>query len=156
MGEFRLGYHHETGGIFVQPMNNSGSDRSADSPKIRAMKEQSIDQGSAAVSGCGMDDESRLLVDHKDVPVLVQDMKRDRFGLKVHHFGFRNMALDPVTGLQAIARFFGLLINKNSFIDDQCGRQRTGTLRHVGGNNCIKPSAGIRFLDYNGKGTIHG
>jgi hypothetical protein len=66
------------------------------------------------------------------------------------------MALDPVTGFCTVARLFGLLVNQDILPGNQCGSQRARTVRKVRGNYGIKPSAGIGFLDNDGKGAIHG
>jgi hypothetical protein len=50
------------------------------------------------VSGSGVDDDPRLLVDYDDVAVLVQYLKWNRFRLIINRLGIRYMALDPVTG----------------------------------------------------------
>ena len=82
-------------------------------------------------------------------------MKRNWFRGIIDGLGCRDMAFDPVTGFYVGTRFFGLLVDEDMLAGNQCGRQRARTAGKLRSNNSVQPSAGIGFLDNNGKGTNH-
>ncbi len=77
---------HDAARVFVESMNDPGAGKVlADSRKLSArpilkVPRKSVDESSRLVAPRRMDDESRLLVDHDQVIVFEQDLKRDLFG----------------------------------------------------------------------------
>ena len=64
------------------------------------------------MSGCRMDDESRLFVDDEDMLVLVKDMERNGFGQIISWLGLWYAALDAISGFGAVTRLFRLFVNQ--------------------------------------------
>ena len=80
MGAVVLRHHHQTRGVLVEPMDDSGAAHPAYAGQgCAAMRHQGIDQRAAPVASSGMDHEAARLVDDDDVGVLVNDRERDVF-----------------------------------------------------------------------------
>ncbi len=78
--ESRVGaivFRHEkkTGGVFVQPVHNPGSEGSAYPGKFDAVTCQRIHEGSAGMTGSRVDYQSRRLVYDQKIVVFVPDVQ---------------------------------------------------------------------------------
>jgi len=58
-------------------MDDAGAQHAADPRKVPAVMEQGVDQGSPGISGPGMDDQPRRLVDHQQGGILIDDLQGD-------------------------------------------------------------------------------
>ena len=78
MGVIRLGDDHQTAGVLVETMNDARAGLSSDAGKgVSAVGKQRVDEGSAGMTGAGMDHESGRLVDDKQMLVLMNDDERN-------------------------------------------------------------------------------
>ncbi len=155
LGLGSFGDDHGSRSIFIEPVNNSGPDLSADGAQIRAVMEQRIDEGAATVTGGRMNDKPRLFIDNDDVAVLVKYVQWNRFGIIFGRLRYRNLPPDPIAQFCTIARLLGSPVNKDFLAGDQGGRQRARTVGKMCGNDRIEPPADVGFFDNNGKVTIH-
>ncbi len=73
-----LGHHHQTGGVLVQAVDDTGT---RDVDDVWHMMQQCVEQGAAGVAGSRMDDKPGRLVDHHDLVVFIDDVQLDVFGL---------------------------------------------------------------------------
>lgn len=76
-----LCHHQQTGGVLVDPVHNSGPPFASHPRKITAkMAQKRIDQSTARASRSGVHHETRGLVDHHEMIVLVNDTQGDVLG----------------------------------------------------------------------------
>ncbi|KAG0732405.1 hypothetical protein G6F23_014351 [Rhizopus arrhizus] len=76
LGALVAGYHHQSGGVLVQPVNDTGTRHGR---QFGVAVEQAIEQRAAPVARAGMGDEPRGLVHH------------DPLGAFVHHEEFNGL-----------------------------------------------------------------
>ncbi len=70
------GDEHDSTGVPVQPVHNSGALGIA-GDNLGIVRQNGIDQGAAGMSRRGMDDHARGLVDDQQRVILVQNVQRD-------------------------------------------------------------------------------
>ena len=107
-GEFLMrrvifGRDHGAAGFLIEAMNNSGPLLSADPGKAGAMMEQGVDQRVRLVSGAGMHDEARRLIEHEQIVVLEKNRERNLLGLGVNFMKGRNGQPNDIAGLHGLA-----------------------------------------------------
>ena len=84
MGPIVLRYDHQAGGVFVEPVHDAGTPHAADAGQaLPAMGDQRIDQRAGPMAGRRMDHKAAGLIDDDDIVVLIDDIERDRFRLRV-------------------------------------------------------------------------
>ncbi len=71
-----LGYHHQTRGVFIQAVNDTGARHVDD---VRHMVQQRVEQGTTGMPGSRVHDQPGRLVDHHDMVVFVDDIEFDIF-----------------------------------------------------------------------------
>ncbi len=84
MGHVIFGNHQGARSIFVQSVDDAGPQFTANSPQIRAVIKQAIDQRTAVVSRRRMHHQPRLLVDHNNVIVFIQNIEGNGFSLEFY------------------------------------------------------------------------
>ena len=99
-----LGDHHQPGGILVQPVDDAGPLDAADPGQAgAAMRDQRVHQGPGFVPGGGMHHEAGRLVEDDDIVVLVDDVERDRLGLRLGRGRFGHVDCDRVAAGDVIS-----------------------------------------------------
>jgi hypothetical protein len=88
------------------------------------MIQQGIDKGAGGMAGGGVHHQSRRLVDHHDIWVLVKDV--ERYGLRQEpgRLRGRDASADGIAGLQAITRLAGLTVDLDSFARNELAGKR--------------------------------
>jgi hypothetical protein len=79
MRRIGFGYQQQAGGLLIQAVDDPRSQDAADAGKVPAMEKQGIDHGSPAMSRRRMDNDSRRLIDHHNVPIFVNDVQGNVF-----------------------------------------------------------------------------
>ena len=78
-----LGDDHEAARILVEPVHDPRPPHAAyPREALAAVREEGIDEGAVGISGSGMNDEARGLVEHQQRLILVADVQRDRLCLR--------------------------------------------------------------------------
>ncbi len=96
---------HNTGGLFIQAVNDSWPDNPVNLREILAVKEEGIYQG-ARVNPCSwMDNHARGLIDDNDPWILVEDIQGDILGDYVQSPGWRDTSGDQIPLPQSHGRF---------------------------------------------------
>ena len=115
-----LGNDHQTTGILVKSVNDSGAGHASDTGQaVTAMRNKGIYKRSIGISCCGMNNESSRLVQHEQVCVFKEDVEftRLRFGFCGAwrwNTQYETLTLfDPVTCL----RYRPLLDGKKAVLD---------------------------------------
>src|ERR1051326_7939063 len=85
-------------------MDDSGAPLAADAAQIVDVMEQRVDERAARMSGGGMDDHARRLVDDDQVAILVDDVERQRFGLRLGIDRLRDQDFDLLSTPHALIR----------------------------------------------------
>ena len=67
-----LGNHHQTGGVLVQAVHDTGARHIDD---VRHVMQQSVEQRAIGVACCGVNHQTGRFVDHQNLIVLVDDIK---------------------------------------------------------------------------------
>lgn len=97
VGGIMLRYQHQARGIPIQPVNDAGPENAPDSGQVAYSVQQTMHQRAGTVPRCRVDYQSRGLVDHQDISILVDDVERDRLGNQSGRLGGRELNLDAVT-----------------------------------------------------------
>ncbi len=78
-----FGDDHDAGSVAVEAVDDAGAALATDAGQVvAAMGEQRVHQGAVLVAGSGVDDETRGLVEHQNVFVLVEDGEGDGLRLR--------------------------------------------------------------------------
>ena len=72
-----LGHHHQTGGVLVQAMHDTGA---RDIDDVRHVVQQGVEQGAIGMASSRVHHQARRLVDDQDVVVFVDDVELDVLG----------------------------------------------------------------------------
>ena len=71
--------HEQTAGVFVEAVDNTRPERSADARQsLRAVRDQRVDERAVGIAGASVDDEPGGLVDDDQVFVFIDHGKRHR------------------------------------------------------------------------------
>ena len=100
MRQIRFRDHHQTGGVFVQAVHDSGTRRIAARCQRTTMMEQCVDKCPGVVAMGGMCHHAGRFVHHEKVRVFVDDVEGDLFGDGVLRGGLGQGDVDdlpPVT-----------------------------------------------------------
>ena len=100
MGRIRFGHHQKPAGVFVNPVHNPRTFHPTHTREIfAAMGQKRINQCSRRRAWCGMHNHSGRLVDHNQVVIFKQNLKRNIFRQHVTFHGFRQMDDNIIAGL---------------------------------------------------------
>src|SRR3990172_2292080 len=94
-----------------------------------------------------MDDQTRRLVQHDDMRVLVNNVKRDGFGQDVADLSFRKIERDVLIEFYFISRLFGLVVNERASVLDQGLNTVSGDMRFIVADKNIQPLTDVLFSD---------
>ncbi len=152
-----LGHHHQAGGVLVEPVHDAGAPLAADAGEtVAAMRDQRIDQRAGPMSGGGMNHEIAGLVDDDDVAVFMDDVKRDRLGLRRGRFGGRDIHGQCSAGIDAVARIADRRpVDGDGAGFDQGLEAGSRQLGDMPRQHAIEPLAGFRLGDKDGRGWRH-
>ena len=77
MGGVVLGHHQQDPGVHHDAVDYAGAELAAEAPHAApSVPQQGVDQGAVWVAGRGMDHHPLGLVDHQQVPVLIDDVQK--------------------------------------------------------------------------------
>lgn len=105
-GHFSLGYNQESRGVFVQPVDDARTIRTADLRQIGAMREHGVYERARRPPGAGMDRHARRLVDDEQGVIFIDHRQRDRLGLE-RRDGRRqwwDLDIQVIAGTQSVGR----------------------------------------------------
>ncbi len=152
LAEFRmcgviLGDQDDAGGVFVQPMNDPGTDRVAALRERLAAAEQRVDQRAASVPGARMNRHARGFVDNDHVVVFVEDVERNGFGFGTHGRARLHFNSDALAATEALRAFCRPSIHQNESGGDQFLDAGTAEIGAVGGDDAIESVRGFAIGD---------
>ena len=105
--------------LFVETMNDPGTLFPADSRQRLAVVEQCVDQSMFAMTGTGMNDKPRRLIDDDEVVVFEEYLKRDRLWQRLDLFQRWLGELNLITASNNLAWPAGFVIESNEPVADQ-------------------------------------
>ncbi len=158
MGQGGFGNHQRSGRVFVQTVDDTGTDHISNTGKVRAMMEKRVHQGSRRVSRCRMNHHPLLFVDDQQVTIFKKDVDVDRLWLAIQQFRRWNGSADLITGSHTIARLFCRTVYQNILTADQMVDQGSGTLRQGGDDKGIHAFSRMGIFHQNCECavTLHG
>ena len=126
--------------IHIDPMYDPGTHHTIDPRKIfPAVIHQSIDQSPCIMPWRRMYDHSLRFVYHKQISVLIKDVKRNLLWQNIRHFQFRNLKFHLILTAQLIICFYLLSIDFNQSIFDQFLNIGTGPVRNLRRQKFVDP-----------------
>ena len=134
MREVVFGDNQQARRVFIQPMNNAGPDWAANGGKMlgSAVCQQCVDQRAGLCTGRGMHDEIFLLVDNKNVIILIDDVQRDGLGLNVFEgTRCRDCHGDFIAESGAVTGLAGLAVDQHGHCRDQALNMGTREMRQA-------------------------
>ena len=141
MGQRCFGGEEHPRGLFIEAVDDPGSQRIADGRQVLAVGEECVDKGAARVPGSRMDDHSGRLVYGDQVVVFIEDVEGDRFGEK-RAFGRELEAyLDLVACFQRNSFFDRMAVQEDKTALDQPLEIGAGKEGVVEGKQLIDPLA---------------
>ena len=72
-------HHHQPAGVFIKTVHYA---RTRQKNSLRVIRQQSVEQGTAPVTGCGVHDQPCRFVDHQQIRVFKHDIQRHGFRLE--------------------------------------------------------------------------
>ena len=98
-----LGDDQKAGGVLVEPVHDARPLHAADAgERVAAMRDQRVDQCAGRMPGRRMHHEAARLVDDDEIVVLVDDIERDIFALRLRIVRRRHVDHDRVGGVDAV------------------------------------------------------
>lgn len=91
-----------TGGIAIEAMDNSRSENPADPREVFTMIEKGVDEGPFFMAGRGVDNESGLFMDEKEMLIFIENRKRNRLRFRREFDRFGEEDDNPLPPFQAI------------------------------------------------------
>jgi hypothetical protein len=70
---FMLGHNHDTRGVLVQPVDNSGASLSSDALQVRTVMEKGVDQGASRITSGRMNHHARGFIDDNKILILMKN-----------------------------------------------------------------------------------
>ena len=143
-----LGDDERAARVFVEAVNNSRPFLAADSGEIFAVSQQRIHQRMLLMTGAGMNDQARGLVEHEKILVLEQDLERHRLGFRFDSCDFRFTNLDDVARAHRIPRSSSFPIHDHERLADQRLQSRARKRRQRLRQKAIETLAGMFPADF--------
>lgn len=84
MGRVIFRHDKHAGCPSVEAMNDPGPEHTANASEVATMMEQRVDQRTAWMARCGMNNDARSFVDYDEIRVLVEHDERNRLGRETH------------------------------------------------------------------------
>ena len=112
-------------GFFVEAVHDSRALFSADAGKVFAVREERVHERVLLMTGAGMNDEARGLVDDKEIVVLEKNVEVHRFRFRVDLRNFRFAPLDGIATADDIARPRRLAVHLHEPIANERLQSRT-------------------------------
>ena len=114
-----LRHHQAAAGFLVEPMDDARPRDAADAAELTgAMMQQRVDQRVLLMAGRRMHDQTRRLVEHQQVLVLVKYFQRNLLGPRFGRSRFGPMYVDLLTRAGMVRGFDGAPVHANmAFLD---------------------------------------
>ena len=97
----------------VEAMNDPGPEHPANSGEVATMMEQRVDQRTAWMARCGMNNDARSFVDYDEIRVLVEHYERNRLWREIHLDRRSWCRLDHFTDGKSAARAYASTSDPN-------------------------------------------
>ena len=139
MGVVVLGDHHQSGSIFVQPVDDARPDGAANPLNVGASGQQSIHQSLVGVPWTGVHRKTGRFIDDNYVAVLVYEGQRHPLR---HHIGYprrRNGKRNQIPGTNLLGRFGGAPVEKDLALHDQPMQLSPCELGILKGQKLVQP-----------------
>ncbi len=111
LGHVVLGDDHDTGGIAVEAMDDSGAELAEPAGELFGIVREGVDQGAVLVAPGGMDDQVGRLIEDDQIVIFVDHVEGDVFGLDLLLLGLGEHELDHVAVAELEAGFDGLTVD---------------------------------------------
>ena len=119
MGLIGLGYHHDAGGISVEPVDYSGAKILPATRKLISIINEAIYQCTMRIAPRRVDDKVGLLVEDDYVVIFEDDIERDIFGYEFGDLLWGQNEVQFVAWVEFVARFGGSAVDVYSLLADQ-------------------------------------
>jgi hypothetical protein len=139
VGVVVLGDHHQSGSIFVQPVDDARPDGAANPLNVGASGQQSIHQSLVGVPWTGVHRQTGRFIDDHYIAVLVYQGQGHPLR---NYIGFprrRDGKGDKISGANLLGRFGGATVEEHLAIDDQPMQLGTGQLGRLAGQKLVQP-----------------
>src|SRR5574341_2313252 len=103
------------------------------------MIQQRVHERARVIAWSRVNDQARGLVQHDDMGVLVNNVKRDGFGQDVADLSFRKIERDVLVQLYLISRLFYPAVNERASVPDQGLNTVSGEGRFIVADENIQP-----------------
>ncbi len=70
---FMLGHNHDTRGVLVQPVDDSGASLSSEARQVRTVIEEGVDQGAVSIPSGRMNHHARGFIDDDEIIILMKN-----------------------------------------------------------------------------------
>src|SRR5262245_30570518 len=109
-------------------MDDSGALFPADAAQVVDVMEQRVDERSARMARCRMDDHTSRLVDNDQIMILVEDWKWERFGLWLRLDRLRHIDNHRLPGLDRLIGFGHTAADPYGLVFDEALNLRPGSV----------------------------
>ena len=96
VGLVLLRHHEKPGGVLIEPMHDSGTDRAPDSGQAPDLKQKGVHQRPRPMSWSRVHHHPGGFIHHKEVLILIDDVNGDRLWHGVRLTGGWELHLDSV------------------------------------------------------------
>jgi len=146
-----LGDDDETGGFFVEAVDNAGTKAifefgAALRERLSAAEER-VDQRAMRIPCPGMDAHAGGFVDDEQVIVFVEDIERNGFGFRAKRRALACLDKDPLITSQFVRRLGGRAIHQNQTVLKKLLDSGAGEFREMRDNPLIEASAAVGLCD---------
>ena len=120
VGAIGLGHDHDAAGVLVEAVDDARPLDAADAgERIAAMMDQRVDQRAGKIACPGMDNQPGRLVQHDQLGILVEDIERDVFALRLGRFRLGKVDRDNFAGRHLALGFRRLAADADHALFDQ-------------------------------------
>ena len=104
----------QAGGIFVDAMNDAGTESAADPRQaFAAMIQHSVDHRAVGITGCRMHHHALGFIDDQQILILIGNIQRNVLWYRIDGFGIRQVYLQRFTAGHFIVFLQGLAVQQN-------------------------------------------
>jgi len=143
VSEIVFGNENGTAGVFVEAVNDTGTQKIFGLRERLAASEKRVDERAARTPCSSVDGHSGGLIDDDEIVVLVENVERNGFG-----FGFERQAWFGLDGnafgtLESLTGLCGVTVDEDEGGIDEFLDTGTGQVRTVGDDETVEASAGV-------------
>ena len=136
----RFGHHHQTAGVFIEPVHNAGA-RNLRQRGVVCQK--AVEQRAAPIACRRVHHHAGGLIEHHHAVVFVDNVQIHRLGRKCQHFfALRHRHFDALRAHQLIFRLRGAAVYLNRALFNPAGEAAARIIGQHFGQSRIQPQTG--------------